>query len=142
MDVRANGASSSYWFWHFCDSIFAIARASKSFPARNDHLRKIAGWFSYVGASSDVCSAASFWCFAWSRRCESPILEWSRIIFHGKRQSILVYFHSFSRSWRGLLTRKKKYVPLFAGMALLAVAFALGDHFLHLSDLLSASAFQ
>ncbi len=49
-------------------------------------------------------------------------LSWETAIYIG----VLPLFFAIMA---GLLTRKKKYVPLFAGMALLAVAFALGDHF-------------
>ncbi len=49
-------------------------------------------------------------------------LSWETAIYIG----VLPLFFAIMA---GLLTRKKKYVPLLIGMALLAVAFALGDHF-------------
>ncbi len=49
-------------------------------------------------------------------------LSWETAIYIG----VLPLFFAIMA---GLLSRKKKYVPFFAGMALLAVAFALGDHF-------------
>ncbi len=49
-------------------------------------------------------------------------LSWETAIYVG----VLPMFFAIMA---GLLNRKKKYVPLLAGMALLAVAFALGDHF-------------
>ncbi len=49
-------------------------------------------------------------------------LSWETAIYIG----VLPLFFAIMA---GLLTRKKKYVAFFAGMALLALAFALGDHF-------------
>ena len=49
-------------------------------------------------------------------------LSWETAIYIG----VLPLFFAIMA---GLLARKKKYVPFFAGMALLAVSFALGDHF-------------
>ncbi len=48
--------------------------------------------------------------------------SWETAIYIG----VLPLFFAVMAS---LLARKKKYVPLLAGMGLLAVAFALGDHF-------------
>ncbi len=49
-------------------------------------------------------------------------LSWETAIYIG----VLPLFFAIMA---GLLSRKQKYVSFFAGMALLAVAFALGDHF-------------
>ncbi|HET6401983.1 MAG TPA: YfhO family protein [Candidatus Kapabacteria bacterium] len=49
-------------------------------------------------------------------------LSWETAIYIG----VLPLFFAVMA---GLLARKKKYVPFFVGMALLAVTFALGDHF-------------
>ncbi|HZK75899.1 MAG TPA: YfhO family protein, partial [Candidatus Kapabacteria bacterium] len=49
-------------------------------------------------------------------------LSWETAIYIG----VLPLFFAIMA---GLLARKKKYVPFFVGMALLAVTFALGDHF-------------
>ncbi|SRR5579883_403648 len=49
-------------------------------------------------------------------------LSWETAIYIG----VLPLFFAIMAA---LMDRKKKYVPLFAGMGLLAVLFALGDHF-------------
>ncbi len=49
-------------------------------------------------------------------------LSWETAIYIG----VLPLFFAIMA---GLLNRKRKYVPFFVGMALFAIAFALGDHF-------------
>ena len=61
---------------------------------------------------------------------DAQVPYWNGPYYNSWETAIYIgVFPMFFAIMAGLLGRKKKYVSLFAGMGLLAVAFALGDHF-------------